>query len=630
MYPGTIINDWNDQSEFNSVTATTDALYHPLVLVVSSFDRGTEKLSRYVGDSFYDMFGSKMSFAKHGQAAIQAARVISAGGELLVKRVVADDATLANVVFVAKLASETIQKTNENGDLLYYNEQGEETTEVTDDIVVKETKKSVKWEAVTVEGCKTFEEVKVEVAKLFKEDEKVFPLMTFADNGRGVSTKAIRITPDYTTSKGRNMIFYTVKVYEGTTVLEKQTMTLDPDKVINKVSYGLDENKFTQVISYTDSGVYAAYKAAVAEFLGLAEDDLNNKDLINMRTERGLKLEDQDLIADTSVDLDADFGVSLQSGSNGAFGVAPVNSKAWTTSIVNFFRGLTDEDEIYDRDTHKICAIFDANYPVEVKRAIASFVNFRKDMFYFRDLGLGINSYGDLTVALENVHTPDPNYVDEGTEVMESKFIGDYMTSYKINDPVTAKRIEVTMMYDFAYCMTRLFATSPHVPCAGYINGMVLESAIPGTINFTPRHTPKANQLDLIEDLRVNYAIFESTGNCIVQTLYSCHDKNSQLKYINNVLAIEQVLRAIRTACPRNRYSFQSGNDFSDFATAVSNVIRPYTPNFSVLRFRYTQDDLKAAEKIFYGSLDFAFNNWEQTEIFDVNAINTEDQIVTY
>ena len=629
MYPGTIINDWNDQSMISSETATTDSLYHPLILVVSSFDRGTEKLSRYVGDEFFNMFGSKMSFAKHGQAAIQAARVVAAGGELLVKRIVADDATLANIVFIAKITTETTQKTDENGNLLYYGEDGEETTTVTDNIVIDKTVNSVKWEAVTIEGCKTFEEVKKEALKLYKEEEKTFPLMIIGDNGRGVSTKAIRITPDYTTSKGRNVIFYNFKVYEGKTVLEKGTMTLDPDVVLSNVAYGLSDERFSQVNTYCDSSVYAAYKAAMAEALAVSEDELGSIDLINMRNERGVALENT-VVADESVDVDADFGVSLQSGTNGVFGVAPVNSEPWTKALVDFFRGLTNEDEIYDVDTHKICAIYDANYPVEVKKAISAFVNFRKDMFFFRDLGLGITSYGELLLALEKVHAPDPAHADEEYENMETKFIGDYMTSYKIVDPTTAKRINVTMMYDFAYCMTRLFATSPHVPCAGYINGMELSSAIPGTINFTPRHTPKANQLDLIEDLRVNYAIFESSGNCIVQTLYNCHDLNSQLKYINNVLAIEEVLRAIRTACPRNRYSFQTGNDFSDFATAVSNVIRPYTPNFSVLRFSYTQDNLRATEKIFYGSLTFAFNNWEQTEIFDVNVINTEDSIVTY
>ena len=81
-------------------------------------------------------------------------------------------------------------------------------------------------------------------------------------------------------------------------------------------------------------------------------------------------------------------------------------------------------------------------------------------------------------------------------------------------------------------------------------------------------------------------------------------------------------MRAVRTACPRNRYSLSTGNDLSNYAQAVNNVLNNYLSNFSTLNFIYTQDDLKASQKIFYASIEFAFLNWAQTEIFDIYAIN--------
>jgi hypothetical protein len=51
-------------------------------------------------------------------------------------------------------------------------------------------------------------------------------------------------------------------------------------------------------------------------------------------------------------------------------------------------------------------------------------------------------------------------------------------------------------------------------------------------------------------------------------------------------------------------------------------VLSNFTQNFKTLNFIYTQDDLRAQQKIFYASIEFAFLNWAQTEIFDIYVIN--------
>ena len=131
MYPGSKVN-WYDQSAINTNTASTVVDNPALFLTASSFDKGPEKMIRVSGNAFYELFGSKISFKKHGQPAIQAANIINAGGELLIKRIVADDATLANIVFIATVASNAVQATDEEGNLLYVDAEGNPTTEVTD------------------------------------------------------------------------------------------------------------------------------------------------------------------------------------------------------------------------------------------------------------------------------------------------------------------------------------------------------------------------------------------------------------------------------------------------------------------------------------------------------------------
>ena len=81
-------------------------------------------------------------------------------------------------------------------------------------------------------------------------------------------------------------------------------------------------------------------------------------------------------------------------------------------------------------------------------------------------------------------------------------------------------------------------------------------------------------------------------------------------------------MRAVRAQCPKTRYNLSNGDDLSLYATAVNTVLSQFANNFSVLNFTYTQDSLKSRQKIFYASIQFAFRNWAQTEIFDLYAIN--------
>ena len=126
-----------------------------------------------------------------------------------------------------------------------------------------------------------------------------------------------------------------------------------------------------------------------------------------------------------------------------------------------------------------------------------------------------------------------------------------------------------------------------------------------------------------MDDIRVNYAIFED-DNCVVQSCYSSQDAYTQLSYFGNIIAIQEVMRAVRTACPRQRYTLASGSDLTNYATAVNSVLNEFVSNFDTLRFTYTNDPLKTSQKIFYASIEFAFLGWAQTEIFDIYAINNE------
>ncbi len=675
MYPGTIFN-WHDQSVITT-TGTVSLDNAPLFLTASSFDKGPEDLRVVRGQSFFDLYGNLPSFAKHGQPAIQAANIINAGGSLLIKRLVAADATLANTILVATVTSNIVAtpidpddtttegKTKDEILNIFSNQivvgDGEEQnpTEPTDDPVDPtpdpepevETKYTVKintklsWSAVSVTGAKTINDVYefattlvendgveeqetpdgAEAGQLFFIAKEVIPTVVGADNGRGVSNKSIRFIPDYTTSRDSENFFYNIRVFEGTSISDRAYASLNPDSRVGNTNYGISSDTCTQINLTMVNGAYEELLDVMSKASGIPADSLKAYDLMFGYNNRKVAIPGVE-IDEESIDLNSTYGVNLENGSNGSFGDAPFGTDAYNDAAAWFFYPVVEDDptssgegslydyegsdRIFDVDEFKIAACFDANYAPIVKNAIAKLVTFREDFFFFRDLGLDVFNYTSIVQAVNE-------------NKIRNRFIGDYCTTYQIYSPTDRKRIRVTMMYDFSAAMVNHFLNGPYRPLAGSINDMVLPSAIEGTVNFTPRITPVVNQKDLMETARVNYAIFQS-GRCIVQSLYSSQDAYTQLSYINNVLGIQQVIRAVRTACPKFRYTFITNNDFTSYKEAVTNVLANFLSNFAELSFEYEEDDILAAQKIFYGVINFRFNNWAQTEVFDVYALPVE------
>lgn len=660
MYPGTIVH-WHDES---AIGTTTPAVVDnsPLFLTASSFDKGPEDLRVVRGQQFYDLYGTNIDFFKHGQPAIQAANIINAGGRLLVKRLVSYDAKLANKIFIAtfnQILTLTPDLTDTDPDSKLpadiateydITDPNFDTTSTTKYVVSEEH--TLSWSTSSVTNVKTFAEVKTQAATLEADNpieqkdvdtttgvitlvgSKVVPVFVVTDNGRGVSKKALRIVPDYNTSKDMTNFFYTLAVYEDTIRDESVSVSFNPDTTVGDTNYAITVDTTEQVRIELMDEVYNKFKKIYNEISGVDENTLDSYDLLFARTNRNGVIDGIELDSE-SIDLRSNYGIMVENGDNGSFGDAPFGTQEYIDAARWFFypdidgssdSTLTDlldiqskynvegeSDKIFDLDEYKICAVFDANYPDIVKESIAKLVTFREDCMYFRDYGLDISSYASIMAKQKSFSAASRN-----------KFVADYLTTYQIYDPLSQKRIRVTMMYDFARQMIYHFISGPQRPLAGIVNNMILGAAIEGTINFTPRITPSVNQKAELDDARINYAVFQS-GNCVVQSLYTAQEAYTQLTYINNVLAVQDVVRAVRTACPKYRYTFITGSDFSEYAEAVERVLSNYISNFAELGFDYQQDNLKAAQKIFYATITFRFNNWDQTEEFDIYALPDTD-----
>lgn len=612
MYAGTKVN-WHEVLMADSNKSPIDDSL-PLFLCAFSADKGSEEITDLTYDEFKEMYGNTANFFKYGQPLLQAHAILAAGGRVLGKRIVAEDATLANLIITAEVTSQEVNKTNANGEQLYIGADGQETTEVTDTLATT-VYATIKYASVT-DTVKSMSELEAKAAAL--KTESVFPLFIIADNGRGVSVKKVRITPDYDTSKKLTYMMYKIAEIEGTSVVENKRFSMYPDAVSTisgvRRNMVLDKHTMSQLNAEMYTEGCTAFVEKLAEITGYSVDDLYTFDVLFGKT---VKQKELGLIKvdETGLDITSDYGMELKSGSNGKFGNAPfpgtVATQEWADQAIAFFDG-TFSDEIFDLDQHKIDFCVDANYPDDVKAAIVKLADFREDFFYFRDLGLNINSISDVYEKVTDLNwalTP---------------FAGDYMSTYDIIDPFSHKQINVTMTYGLAPLLVNHYTTNVAAPIAGEFNNFVISDYVQGTLNIIPRVTPTVDQKEILDDLKVNFVNLTSDKLLAVQSTYTSQDHNGPLSYSSNVIVTQMVIKSIRRYCPKIRFMLMDANatDFGKYKTLIEdNVISRFTQYFKSIELIYTRDDEQIASKIFNASLYCYYRDFPQGEVFDVFAI---------
>lgn len=613
MYPGVIV-EYDDQSSVG-VLPVSEVRNKPLFAALFTSDKGTEKWTRMTGEDFFKMYGKNISFSRHGQPLLQAAMSINAGGELLCKRLVASDATLANIGIIATIGEADVQAKDENGNLLFQDAEGNQTVEETDTPVMT-TGTSISYSLLTADNATTPEEVKEALEAKIADNQ--YLLYIICDNGRGVSKKRIKITPNYRLSKSLDYTLYTLTVLEGSETVESMTFSVNPNLVVsgqNISLYSMVNTNSTQLVCVDDSTGVESYIAALAEATGLTEEDMYAIDPLFGCTKKGVAL-DNLVVADDGIDLQYNYGQILQSGSNGKFGTHPIKEvEEFSTQAVEALDGTFDST-IFNVDQYRLNAIVDANYPDTVKRAIEALATFREDFHYFRDQGLGVNTI-DLITEKRNVEC-------------KNMFCSTYPQSYDIIDPYSKKQISVTIGYDLAQLLVAHCDNGSNLPTAGMKHNMVIKNAIYGTLSFNPTICPDpiGNQKEILDDMHINYASYID-NQLVIETLYTSQEKHTQWSYINNVMGIQDVVKAIRMRCPVIRYTFIDSEDLEQYRADVEEVIAPYRTNFKTLELEYMEDATYSANKIFYAVLKVVYKDFIQTEWFKVTALSSVEVLNT-
>lgn len=612
MYPGLVFNI-DDQSNITQFP-TEQKPTAPLFMQVFTSDKGTEDLRVYYGDEFFNQYGD-ISFARHGQPLAQAANAISAGAQVLCKRVVAPDSALANIIVYAKVAKTEKQKVNEDGEPLYRTPEGEETTDPADgaNTPIMESFVSIGYETSTIAGnANDIEDLKSSAyaagdftTKTPGEDAK-YPLFVIADVGRGISAKKFRISPDFSGSKTVDYIKYLINVIEGTNVLETMQFALNPDVILNDRNISFEnvvKTQSSQIRGYIFEDAIDAMLANISEMSGISQDELSNYDILFAHDKKGKAL--PSIVLESDIDLTATAGIPLASGSNGSFGTVPRLSEDYSKEIVKVFNGAYDQ-VVYDVDNIKLDAIIDANYDSTVKRAIEAFVSFREDCFYFRDLGLGLKTLEDIKAA--------------DVESTKNRYCASFCNSYDVIDPYSKKQVTVTIGYSLARILVDHFNKGCNRPLAGQLHEFIFPEIVEGTLNFLPRVIPGFDQKEELFDARINFVSYFD-GVPVMESEYTSQEKLTAFSWINNTLAIQEVIKAIRTKCPKIRYSFMENEDLEKYQEDVNAVINKYSSNFSSITLEYAADPMYEENNIFYAVIEVKFKKFVETEIFKITAI---------
>lgn len=619
---------WDDQSDITVPSTNVATIDRPVFMAVFTSDKGPEEFQKKINNiQFNALYGSNPDYFRHGQTLIQAAQVAKEGGLLFAKRVVADDSKLANIGVVARVQKVKAQKIDENGNPVYIDGNGEETTNPNGNqpVYVQNARITYELKAIDIQGNNVNNFADSLYSQFHHTSEKgnddTYALFVITDNGRGASKKKFRFYADTSSKRPVDYVKYILEVMEGSDVVETLYFTFDPDIIES------DKNMSLQTAIKTGSSqirckIYEDEIKAFAENVAyMAQVPLTDESNSESHIATAKELMDCDIIfgydkfgkALKNVEFSADSaafdvvdGISLVGGSNGSFGDTPINAETYYSKILQVFNG-TFSDEIYDLDNSRIDVIFDCNWPENIKRAIEDLVNFREDCFYFRDMGIGLTTWQAIKA--------------ENDVASRSRFCASYANSWDIIEPYSKKQITVTATYNMAIKFVQHYLNGVARPFCGQAYNITFnDSVIDGTINFQPKTTPREDQKQLFDDERINYAAYYD-GVLTMDTEYTSQTRYTQLSWINNVLMVQAMIRDIRKRCPINRYTFMDGDELTQYKADVESVLAKHSSRFKSLQIQYVQDEQYELNKIFYAVIVIQFRNFIQNEIFKLEII---------
>ena len=320
-------------------------------------------------------------------------------------------------------------------------------------------------------------------------------------------------------------------------------------------------------------------------------------------------------------------GNSLDNGSDGKFADstdATEKAKEIDKCYIDAFGGKYDKLILSARRIPSE-SLFDANFSMEVKAALAKLALYRNDALLYLDTNLlDTVSEADIT-SLENDFSIIDN-LESDFDVFANYLISFNLHYYKIKEESTGKRVPVTITYYLASTLPTHFRVyGYHVPFVN--NYATLSGHVRNSLQ--PSIDTHENELkEILYNSRFNY--FEAVGENEFQrsTQSTSCEEDSDLTEENNVITLMILKRMVEADVRAEGYNFTSSTERDEFKDYIKTKYK-YMIGRQVysLEVKYTQNEFEFNRQITHVYLGIKFRPLSKISIveIDVNPVTYEE-----
>lgn len=306
-----------------------------------------------------------------------------------------------------------------------------------------------------------------------------------------------------------------------------------------------------------------------------------------------------------SIPLDTAEGISLAGGADGS-----ESEEAIEAAYIDAFEGTFDKRILVPRRC-PLSAIFDANYPMNVKDSLVNLAITRGDCIVYLDAGVNITNSSQIEAMIEDFSGYD------------SYMISKDFQHYTVRDLTTRRRVPVTMTYLYAQKLGKHISTygihKPFVKALCSLSGHIRDSLEPCI------ETTDMDLKEQLYDARFNYfeAIDENTFQRSCQNTSQLSD--SDLLEENNVRVLLDLKKNLELDCINSLYDFTSAEDRARF-TELAMVKYGPMEGVSVqsIKISFSQSEWEAERSILHCYCSVQFRGLHKRTIIEID-VNKRD-----
>ena len=618
----------NDNTEVSKTYSTSSSDVTALLCVFAS-PKGRDNKVLTISDGsqgFVNEYGIG-PFSLYGQPLLNAYHAAMSGACVLhCMRVTPDDASYSNVTLIAKYKieettnSDTHEVTGKTLKIMYYAKSSNTELSALSDL----------------DACCTVDSTPDE------EGFTAVKLMTVGCQGKGSYGKNLRfrITSDRTSDKDNNFKNYFFGVYDNTSGMvqkEQFNVVFNSEAMYSNVSLYAEDvindsiSGSTQVkIACFDDGFKALYDAYMQvnpdctltcvefdPFFGL---DKNTRQALPNLTILSDAEASPAGANESPIAVSSTEGVSLLGGSDGSL-ASSVDEETRKTTLDNLylqaFTGTIDP-HIKSKNRFPTTFIMDANYPVNVKLALANLAIKRGDCMAMLDCGTGITTKASVKA-----------YIDEnfGSSV-NNRLITIEPYCMKVRDPYSYKAITVTSTYWLSGRYPTHIAewNGKHRPLAGNTFG-IIDGYIHDSVYPVFDEDLDSDVMDELAEAHVNFAKYNA-NQVVVRAMQDTKQyKQTNLSEQNNTLILLDIKRDCERLCAAYEYDFSEPTDIARFNADIEVVASKYREaQVRSINAYFDKSDWEAERNILHLYVEMVHKDLIRITIIeiDVNRSTTE------